>query len=66
MKLFATCPECGYRLGRSEDGTMTEVICPKCSALVCYEVNDGKVTVEIIQHSGKTAKHIRKYAEKLK
>lgn len=45
---------------------MTEVICPKCSALVCYEVNDGKVTVEIIQHSGKTAKHIRKYAEKLK
>lgn len=65
MKLFATCPECGYKLGRSEDGTVTEVFCPKCSALVRYEITDGKVTAEIIQHSDKTAKHIRRYAEKL-
>jgi transcription initiation factor TFIIIB Brf1 subunit/transcription initiation factor TFIIB len=60
MKLFTTCPECGYKLGRSGDGTNTETSCPKCGALLNYEVMDGKVTVEILRHSAKSPAHLKK------
>jgi phage FluMu protein Com len=51
MKLYTNCPECGYRLGRSGTGTNTEMICPRCRAVLNYEVDDGVVTIKILRHA---------------
>lgn len=65
MKLFTICPECGYKLGRSEEGTDTEAPCPKCGSLLNYKVKEDKVLIEVLQHSERPRRHIRNYAEKL-
>lgn len=65
MKLITTCPECGYKLGRSEGGTNTELKCPKCGAQLHYEILNDTVTIEILQHSEKVPRHIKTYAEQL-
>ncbi len=48
MSLITTCPECGYKLGRSETGTKTETKCPKCKAGLRYEVTEDGVTIRIL------------------
>ena len=48
MKLFTFCCNCGYKLGRSSVGTETEMVCPRCSERITYEVNNGKVTVTLM------------------
>ena len=53
MKLITTCPECGYKLGRSETGTKTETKCPRCKTPLHYEVINTKVIIEIMGHPAK-------------
>lgn len=65
MKLFTMCPECGYKLGRSEEGTDTEASCPKCGSLLNYKVKEGKVLIEVLQHSERSRRHIKNYADRL-
>ena len=47
------CTVCGYKLGRSREGTESEVICPRCGALVCYAVKEDAVTVRMLKPSPK-------------
>lgn len=40
----ATCPICGHKILKGENGTAVEALCPKCNRLIRIEVNDIKVT----------------------
>lgn len=47
MKKYACCPICGYKLCKSEEGTDTDVLCPRCGQVVNVKIADI-VTVHII------------------
>ncbi len=40
--------------------------CPKCGAVVHYEVQGSRITTEVVQRSDKVPRRIREYADKLK
>ncbi len=60
MMYYTFCSHCGREMGRSGEGTLTEVRCPKCGVLLAYVVKDGKVTIEV-KEERKTTKHIDSY-----
>lgn len=66
MKFYTFCSSCGHALGRSAEGTETEVRCPKCGAQLEYAVEDKKVIVTLLQPSLKQqAKRMKQYSEEL-
>lgn len=34
MKMYASCPICGYKLCKSESGSDADILCPRCGKLV--------------------------------
>ena len=63
MKLFTFCSNCGYKLGRSKSGTETEMICPKCTSEIVYEVQDDRVTVVIKKAKNKKDSYRQEFYE---
>lgn len=48
-----SCSICGHRLGHASNGSDSEVCCPKCRAKLNYRVEEGNVTVIILEPSTK-------------
>ena len=46
MKYYATCPICGYRLFKAEEGTQVEIQCPKCKVEVIFNVTKTRFTID--------------------
>ena len=34
MKMYASCPICGYKLCKGESGSDVDILCPRCGKLV--------------------------------
>ena len=34
MKMYASCPICGYKLCKGESGSDADILCPRCGKLV--------------------------------
>lgn len=63
MKYYTFCSSCGHILGRSGEGTATELKCPKCGAEIEYAVEDKKVTVTLLRPSSKQqAERLKSYS----
>ncbi len=45
MTNYVVCPDCGYKLLKTGDGSTIEIYCPKCKGK-CLSVKDGKVIVQ--------------------
>ena len=47
MKMYASCPICGHKLCKGENGSEVDILCPRCGKLVRVGVagfeptNDG-------------------------
>ncbi len=64
LMYYTFCSHCGKDMGRSGEGTMTEVRCPKCGVYLSYVVKDGKVTIEFTEER-KDVKHIKYYGKQV-
>lgn len=53
MKLYACCPICAHKLGKGENGTFIEVLCPRCSTLVRISIKDRQVLVIPLENQKK-------------
>lgn len=45
MNYYTVCPSCGYKLLKAGEGSIIEVICPKCSDKINIEIKDNKVVI---------------------
>lgn len=43
MKLYVSCPVCGRRLCKADNGSEIEIICPHCGKLICIHVGANEV-----------------------
>ncbi len=34
MKMYASCPICGYKLCKGESGSDVDILCPRCGKLI--------------------------------
>ncbi len=46
MTNYIVCPECGYKLFKTGDGSNVEIYCPKCKAKLQIEIKDGKIIIQ--------------------
>jgi len=46
LKYYASCPVCGYRLFKSDEGTQVEIQCPKCKEEVIFTVTKTRITID--------------------
>ena len=46
MKMYAVCPDCGYKLLKAGDGSTIEIHCPKCNAEMTIEIKNGKIVIQ--------------------
>ena len=37
MKMYASCPICGYKLCKGESGSDVDILCPRCGKLVSFK-----------------------------
>lgn len=44
MRRYATCPVCGHKLLKGQNGTNAEVLCPKCSQKIIVTIINYHVT----------------------
>ncbi len=49
MKYITCCSICGAMLSKSEEGTESEVKCPRCKSLLSYVVKNKKVTISLLE-----------------
>ena len=40
MKMYASCPICGYKLCKGESGSDVDILCPRCGKLVCVVITE--------------------------
>lgn len=62
MKYIVTCPFCGYRLLRAEEGSLVEMYCAKCKEEVEVTVAADSVHVGRTNHN-KVQKALEKAAQ---
>lgn len=46
MKMYTVCPDCGYKLLKTGNGSTIEIYCPKCGAKMTIEIKDGKIIIQ--------------------
>lgn len=56
MKYYICCSGCGRNLVRSENGTKSEMFCPKCGAKIEYEVTESTAVIKLVKPSTKKTK----------
>lgn len=44
MKKFITCPECGYKLFKAEEGADVELTCPNCKERLEITIKGSVIT----------------------
>lgn len=44
MKMYASCPKCGYKLCKSESGSDADILCPRCGKLVRVVITETNTT----------------------
>lgn len=47
---YITCPKCGKNIGKGENATRIEVICPRCKSTLQAEIVINSVEVKIIRN----------------
>ncbi len=53
MKLYASCPFCGYKMFKAEPKSDVEIICPKCKASLRVIVEADGIKVIPIEKKNK-------------
>ena len=43
MKMYASCPICGYKLCKGESGSDVDILCPRCGKLIRVHISDNEV-----------------------
>ncbi len=43
MKMYASCPICGYKLRKGESGSDADILCPRCSKLIKIHIMETEV-----------------------
>ena len=43
MKLYASCPVCGHKLCKGENGSEVDILCPRCGKLIRVHISDNEV-----------------------
>ena len=56
FRLFACCPFCGNKLGKSAAGTDTETYCNVCGNFVEYKVKDNTVALKLLSKEKRSKK----------
>lgn len=41
MQLYVSCPRCGYKLCKGEEGSHVIIKCPRCSVHVRIKINEN-------------------------
>jgi len=52
--MYSACPICARKLCKGDNGSMVEICCPRCSAIVRVEFNDKQVTTTLLESQKKT------------
>lgn len=48
MTYYTVCPDCGYKLLKAGNGSMIEILCPKCGTKMTIEIKNGRITIQKI------------------
>lgn len=43
MKMYASCPICGYKLCKGKSGSDVDIICPRCGKLILVVITEKDV-----------------------
>lgn len=43
MKMYASCPICGHKLCKGENGSEVDILCPRCGKLIRVHISDNEV-----------------------
>lgn len=43
MKMYASCPICGHKLCKGENGSEIDILCPRCGKLIRVHISDNEV-----------------------
>ncbi len=43
MKMYASCPICGHKLCKAENGSDVDILCPRCGKLIQVQVVSNEV-----------------------
>ena len=43
MKMYASCPICGHKLCKGENGSEVDILCSRCGKLIRVHISDNEV-----------------------
>lgn len=43
MKMYASCPVCGHKLCKGENGSEVDILCSRCGKLIRVHIFDNEV-----------------------
>lgn len=43
MKMYASCPVCGHKLCKGENGSEVDILCSRCGKLIRVNISDNEV-----------------------
>ena len=58
MKMYASCPICGYKLCKGESGSDVDILCPRCGKLVRVVITETNTTCTPTDAPKKAAKEL--------
>lgn len=53
MKMYASCPICGYKLCKGESGSDVDILCPHCSKLIRVVITETNTNCTPTDHPKK-------------
>ena len=48
-KLYATCPVCARKLGKGENGTKIDILCPRCKNMIAVIIEKDIVNTFVLE-----------------
>ena len=58
MKMYASCPICGYKLCKGESGSDVDILCPRCGKLVRVVITETNTNCTPANAPKKAAKEL--------
>ncbi len=53
MKMYASCPICGYKLCKGESGSDVDILCPRCGKLIRVVITETNTNCTPTDHPKK-------------